>query len=90
MKQIEAGCMAIVINSHAGNNGICVTVGNFIGCLRDWPEYNDMWEVDKLLKAVDFNTGMPEEPEAVCSESHLMRIDGGEFIEEEELAEAKL
>lgn len=88
MKPIEEGCLAIIINSIAGNNGICVTVGKFIGELPDY-EYPDLWEVDKALKSID-GWGVTYEGDRMCAERQLLRVDGEEFAEDKELMEIKL
>ncbi len=62
--KIEKGCLAIIINSSFGNNGICVTVGN--------PFLPEIWYIDKELK------GIP--PANVIPEYQLMRIDDFEDL----------
>lgn len=89
MLPIETGCLAIVINSEAGNNGVCLTVGKYIGFNRPDKD-RDIWEVDKKLNKLNIKTGKMSKSRNTCSESKLLRIDGGEFEEEKELAEIKL
>lgn len=82
MLPIEPGCLAIVINSYAGNNGITVTVGKFIG---EHPDYygHDRWEVDRPLKAVYEVGEQPFKDNCFhARECQLLRIDGGDFEEE--------
>ncbi len=66
--QIETGCLAIIINSKAGNNGICVTVGKFIGEVDRWLG-SKRWEIDRTLYGHLGNSANHAE------EYQLMRID---------------
>ena len=77
--EIEPGCLAIIINSEAGNDGICVTVGKFLGKVLGW-RTGSRWEVNKPMNTTLGNT--------VChvEERQLMRIDnfqGDETLERE-------
>jgi len=51
MKPIEKGCLALIIKSNAGNEGITVIVGNFIGAIDGWGGV-DNWEIDKSLPSM--------------------------------------
>lgn len=70
--KIEEGCLAIVKNSRAGNDGKCVTVGKFIGEVAEYVGLK-RWEVDRAMK----------DTWGDCiyhvQEHQLMRIDGGGF-----------
>ena len=85
---IVPGCMAVVINSVAGNNGICVTVLDYIG-VHEFVNGQNVWQVDKSLKGVGF-FGDPRPSTPFIDERLLMRIDGGEFVEDKETVEVKL
>lgn len=85
MKQIEEGCLAIVVNSQAGNNGTCVTVGKYLGTVLPW-EDDDRWETDIRLKSILISTGEPVPGCRHCSQSRLLRIDSYEGEPEEETA----
>jgi hypothetical protein len=57
MKPIEEGCRAVIVNSTAGNDGIIVTVGAFIGDVEceipgKWFAEN-RWNIDKELTSFD-------------------------------------
>jgi len=86
MKPIEAGCMAIVINSRAGNNGICLTVLEYIGEVAGYHR-NDFWRTDTLTKGIHRITKEAGKSDYYMSEFQLMRIDGGEFETEQESKE---
>lgn len=79
MKPIEKGCLAIIINSRAGNNGVSVTVGK---CMGRHEVYNEpKWEIDIELIGV-LGSKMNH-----ALESQLLRIDG---YEETEASESQL
>lgn len=84
MKAIEAGCLAIVINSNAGNNGICLTVLEYIGEMKGQAGSN-IWKTDTLLQGRGALTHRLMTPNYYITESKLMRIDGESFeVEKEE------
>ena len=70
MKPIEAGCLATVINSNAGNNGISLAVIRYVGVVYGENGKNQ-WEVDRVLKGTRSANNF-------IDESKLMRIDGYE------------
>jgi len=80
MKNIERGCIAIIVNSYCGNNGLRVTVGNFIG---KSPQLilGNVWEIDRLIPSTNGWVSME------IPEHNLRRIDydGDEKISWEEL-----
>lgn len=88
LKPIEEGCMAVIINSWAGNNGICVTVGKYLGYVKG-KMYTDQWEIDRSLQTVSAS-GSPSGSYRCASERCLMRIDGGEFEEKKEQQSEKI
>ena len=65
--KIEEGCLAVIIHSTAGNDGICVTVGRFIGELDEWVGER-RWEIDRHVKATIGYTNHMQEHQ-------LLRID---------------
>jgi len=67
--KIEAGCLARIVNSKAGNNGIVVEVGNFIGDVNGWT-HGSRWEISKSIISSwgDYSN--------TCAERCLQRIDG--------------
>lgn len=67
-RPIESGCLAMIINSKCGQNGICVTVLNFIGQVNGWCG-NNRWNIDKII------TGTYGKKHAHADETCLMRID---------------
>ena len=70
--KIEAGCRAVIVNSHAGNNGIVVTVIKKLGEVKRFSRLNgDRWEVDTYLKTVN-NEGIQINH---LGESQLKRIN---------------
>jgi len=76
-KPIEAGCRAVIVNSIAGNDGIIVTVGEFIG------EINGafgarQWAIDKKLRGVGRVSGEERGYQSHISEHQLRRIDDNE------------
>ncbi len=68
MKRISAGCRAVIVNSVAGNAGILVTVGEFVGKVQGWVGY-DRWEVDKIVN------GTYGDKACHIRERQLLRID---------------
>ncbi len=78
MNNIETGCKAIIINSQAGNNGISVVVGKYIGNIAGIA--GDRWEVDKALRTC-YADGIFHTYTYSSDETKLMRIDGFEEIE---------
>lgn len=72
--KIEPGCKCIIINSKAGNDGLCVTAVKFVG--EEWGcRHKDNWEIDTLIDTV-FSNGRYAGKINLCSQSKLMRIDG--------------
>ena len=89
LKPIEAGCLAMIIKSRAGNEGKVVTVGRFIGKVPRYAGEN-RWEIDQMMKA----TNSLGDRESCCHvrEDWMMRIDGEDFSQEvfeEELEKTK-
>lgn len=87
MKNLEPGCLAIVINSAAGNNGKVVTVGNYLGQIYKDAKYN-YWEISPKLEGFAVKTGKSSGLLGHAPEHQLLRIDGyeeDETIEKEEL-----
>jgi len=78
MGRIEPGCLAIVINSEAGNSGLCVTVVKYLGEVEGF-RLNDQWEIDKHLQTLYGNIANH------CGESQLMRIDDFEGDKQNEV-----
>jgi len=86
---IEEGCLAIIIRSNAGNEGKVVTVGKFLGRVKDlrndcYYRGNDYREVD-----IELNSTYGGKVN-YTRESWLLRIDGlkedeSVFHEEEEM-----
>lgn len=72
--KIETGCQAVIVNSKAGNNGIEVTVGKFIGEVLGYA-YSDRWEIDKAIKSIYEIGGGAAGTAEHCSERELRRID---------------
>ena len=66
MKPIEEGCRAVIVGSLAGNNGIEVTIGKFLGYIKGW---DDRWETDKILN------GTRNDKNNSIRESQVRRID---------------
>ena len=57
-KPIQKGCRAVIVNSVNGNNGMIVTVGNFIGVVEEEDGMcfgKDRWEVSPSVKQVRNN-----------------------------------
>lgn len=78
LKPIEEGCLAVTHNCKLlKNNGICVVVGKFVGEIEGW-HGNNQWETDALFEGV--NDGLLDNH---MQETRLLRIDVGEFEEEE-------
>jgi hypothetical protein len=67
-KPIEEGCRAVIVNSVAGNNGVIVTVGKFVGEVLGW-EGCKRWEIDKNLPAAHGSIA------TTMQEHQLERID---------------
>lgn len=90
MLPIEEGCLAVIINSKIGNNGKEVFVGEFIGEIECYPENGmivnptrkDYWNIDRPINC-ETVSGIRLLDTRRVSESKLLRIDGGEFKEEE-------
>ena len=86
LKPIEAGCMAVIYNDESGNNGTVVTCIKYVGEREDnWDI--DLWETDTMLKYYYFDEQGNKEERASddchAAERNLMRIDGGDFKDEE-------
>ena len=82
MKPIEEGCLAMVINSLIDeNNGLCVTVGKFLGDKKNIKEER-LWEVDRPLIYRVLHNGIQigTNEEYFCPERCLIRLD--DFDEE--------
>ncbi len=84
--RIEEGCLALIVNSEAGNEGKCVIVGKCLGVLYGYAPPTPRWEVDTRLRVKQggyvSNAG----------EHQLLRIDGfsesqGIVYKESELVE---
>lgn len=89
MRNLEPGCLAIVINSAAGNNGKVVTVGNYLGQIYKNAKYN-YWEISPKLECVCAETRRSVGLLNHTPEHQLLRIDGyedNEIIEKEELVD---
>jgi len=71
MNKIESGCLARVVGTLCGSNGLIVEVGEFIGEVAGFP-YSDIWQIDK---SVVTGLGLVV---SHMSESHLQRIDGND------------
>lgn len=86
MKQIETGCLAVVIGAHVpSNNGKVVTVGRYIGDV-DWFDdaYDkDHWEINIALTTTK-GVKIRQIPQCL-----LLRIDGEPELDEE-VAELEL
>lgn len=86
MKQIETGCLAVVIGAHVpSNNGKVVTVGKYLGDAKEFIEpYNkDHWEINVVLTtAAGWTTRQ-------VPQFMLLRIDGEPELDEE-VAELEL
>ena len=70
-KAIECGCRAVIVNSEAGNDGVEVTVGVYIGKITGWA--GNRWMVDKSLTVSN-----PDYDGETCLHAHegsLQRID---------------
>ena len=79
--KIEKGCLAMVINSVAGNDGICLTVGDFVVSPDHWI-HKDYWESSVEL------TGVGGKKCPLVREYNLLRIDGHiEETQEESISE---
>jgi len=68
MKGIVNGCKAVIINSHCGNNGLEVTVGNYIGKSNNLV-LPDVWEIDRAIPSTNGWVSME------IPEKNLRRID---------------
>ena len=89
MKNLEPGCLAVVINSAAGNNGKVVTVGNYLGQIFEKCLYN-YWEISPKLKGITIRTMKTTELLGHAPEHQLLRIDvyeEDETVEKEELVD---
>ena len=73
-KRIIEGCRAVIVNSEAGNNGIEVTVGKFIGCQLTMAG-DTRWAIDKRVNTVSGITGRPSGTAQSMEEYQLRRID---------------
>lgn len=83
MKQIETGCLAIVIGARIQvNNGKVVTVGRYIGSLPGYGIQNH-WEVSEYILNSHGERGKH------ISQELLLRIDGDVELDEE-VAELEL
>jgi hypothetical protein len=80
MKPIEEGCRAVIVGSAAGNDGIIVTIGKYIGHVNGWVEDN-YWEIDK---AINSKHGTKHD---FCGEKKLRRIDDEDTTTWEHVAE---
>jgi hypothetical protein len=80
MKPIEEGCKAVIVNSAAGNDGIVVTVGKFIGDKKEWV-YGSHWEIDKTI------TSRRGQRINFIAEAQLRRIDDEDTTTWEHVAE---
>jgi len=76
-KQICTGCRAVVVNSKAGNNGIIVRVGVYIGSHPKYAGAN-LWAIDKRLRHV--NLAGVEDYSPIINEATLERIDDDEQL----------
>jgi hypothetical protein len=77
--KIEAGCMAVIINSVAGNDGVFVTVLRYIGTSHS-ERGDNLWEVDKMINGT-------LRPTNLIMDHKLMRIDG--FEEQDKVSDGK-
>ena len=87
MKQIETGCLAIIIGATVpSNNGKVVKVGRYIG---DAPEFDIEYRKDHWMIDTDITTSngvkYRQAPECV-----LLRIDGDPELDDEEVADLEL
>lgn len=48
MKKIKKGCTAVIFESVCGNEGILVTVGDYLGVVEHYVGYR--WQIDCLIK----------------------------------------
>lgn len=93
LKPIEPGCLAVIIESVAGNTGKVVTPLRRIPDPVGFEQGGDYWELDQPLSCVwVYDDGHTEEIEGhpFCRAAHMMRIDGhteDEHDKMEELAE---
>lgn len=93
MIPIEEGCKAVVFNSTAGNDGIEVEVGKFIGRSK-YGVYKNLWAVDKFMNRVNLVNGVKLRKRRSMPAHMLLRTDSEEFkakfkvaLEEDELEE---
>ncbi|MCZ6897518.1 MAG: hypothetical protein O7D95_02265 [Betaproteobacteria bacterium] len=81
MKPIEAGCLALIIKSDAGNHGV-ITVGKCLGvlsgrgCSRTHPLRILRWEVNRVMKTTHGNDIYH------LGEDQLLRLDDPDIQEE--------
>ena len=73
-KPIESGCMAVIVNSTAGNDGIIVTVGKFVG-IEDGCSGRNRWAIDKKVRSVGVKTKTFKGYIKSVDEHQLRRID---------------
>lgn len=84
MRPIEEGCLAIVIGSIIPeNNGLCVSVGKYLGDINHIREER-LWEVDRYLIYRVLHQGNPIgfDKQNFCPEKNLMRIDDPDMQED--------
>ncbi len=86
MKPIEEGCLALIIQTEAGNSGV-VRVGKFLG-FRAGSLDTDYWEVNRPMKFI-WNESSSAPAQYSNREVNLMRIDGKEFEKDREQEKCK-
>ena len=72
--KIEPNCLARIVNSVAGNNGVVVRVIKYLGDIDPTFPIKDYWEIDKTLPGADI-LGRPSANCNWAPESQLQRID---------------
>ena len=72
-KNIEIGCICMVINSQAGNNGAIVSPVEYLGDRYGIHSNPNVWMVDKVLQQSVID------PAPEISECYLQRIDDGQL-----------
>ena len=87
MKQIESGCLALIIDSDLPECGKIVTVIKPIQVPIDFIGSHQHWLIDRFITQLYENDNSFAEFRDIASSDQLMRIDGESFTEDKELME---
>lgn len=84
MKPIEPGCLCVIIRSHFGNNGMCVTAVRKLPPFSEGWNEPDIWEIDRPIRIKTLGGEFIRD--SSIPEYGLLPIDGHEETEEIEEA----